>query len=32
MNNAEKFAEAASEFPEDALSEYQVYDHPLVKR
>jgi len=33
MSNADKFAELASgEFPEGALPDHQVYEHPLVKR
>jgi adenylosuccinate lyase len=30
--NAEKFLLAAATFPEDALSEHRVYEHPLVQR
>lgn len=33
MSNADKFAELASgDFPEGALPDQQVYEHPLVKR
>jgi hypothetical protein len=32
MSNAEKFAEATAEFPQGALPDEQVYEHPLVKR
>lgn len=30
--NADKFMEAASEFPADALPNHRVYEHPLVQR
>ena len=30
--NAEKFLEAAATFPEDALPDNRVYEHPLVQR
>eukprot|EP00586_Coscinodiscus_wailesii_P022541 CAMPEP_0172520752 /NCGR_PEP_ID=MMETSP1066-20121228/292180_1 /TAXON_ID=671091 /ORGANISM="Coscinodiscus wailesii, Strain CCMP2513" /LENGTH=498 /DNA_ID=CAMNT_0013303559 /DNA_START=149 /DNA_END=1645 /DNA_ORIENTATION=- len=32
MSNVEKFYEATAEFPEGALPDHQVYEHPLVKR
>eukprot|EP00538_Stauroneis_constricta_P002333 CAMPEP_0119555090 /NCGR_PEP_ID=MMETSP1352-20130426/7409_1 /TAXON_ID=265584 /ORGANISM="Stauroneis constricta, Strain CCMP1120" /LENGTH=483 /DNA_ID=CAMNT_0007601801 /DNA_START=64 /DNA_END=1512 /DNA_ORIENTATION=- len=32
MSNADKFIEAASAFPEDALPDNRVYEHPLVQR
>ena len=33
MSNAEKFSDIVeAPFPDDALAEYQVYEHPLVKR
>jgi adenylosuccinate lyase len=31
-NNADKFLEAASAFPEGALPDHQTYEHPLVQR
>ncbi|OEU20935.1 hypothetical protein FRACYDRAFT_234565 [Fragilariopsis cylindrus CCMP1102] len=31
-SNADKFLEVSSGFPEDALPDHQVYEHPLVKR
>ena len=31
-SNAEKFLEAAATFPEDALPDNRVYEHPLVQR
>jgi adenylosuccinate lyase len=31
-SNADKFLAAAAEFPEGALSDQRVYEHPLVKR
>ena len=31
-NNAEKFLQAAADFPDDALPEHRVYEHPLVQR
>jgi len=31
-SNAEKFMEVAEGFPEGALPDHQVYEHPLVKR
>lgn len=30
--NADKFLEAAAEFPDDALPGHRVYEHPLVQR
>jgi adenylosuccinate lyase len=30
--NADKFLEAAAEFPDDALVDQRVYEHPLVQR
>ena len=32
MSNAEKFLQAASALPEDALSDHRTYEHPLVQR
>jgi len=32
MSNAEKFAEVTANFPEGALADDLVYEHPLVKR
>jgi adenylosuccinate lyase len=32
MDNAKKFIEAAATFPEDALRDHRVYEHPLVQR
>jgi adenylosuccinate lyase len=32
MSNADKFLDAASTFPEDALPNQRVYEHPLVQR
>lgn len=31
-SNADKFLEVSSEFPDGALPEHQMYEHPLVKR
>ena len=31
-NNAEKFLQAAETFPDDALENHRVYEHPLVQR
>lgn len=31
-SNADKFLAAAAEFPEDALPDDKIYEHPLVKR
>ena len=31
-SNAENFMEVAEGFPEGALLDHQVYEHPLVKR
>ena len=31
-SNADKFLAAADPFPEDALPEHRVYEHPLVQR
>eukprot|EP00523_Entomoneis_sp_CCMP467_P000796 CAMPEP_0168749906 /NCGR_PEP_ID=MMETSP0724-20121128/16976_1 /TAXON_ID=265536 /ORGANISM="Amphiprora sp., Strain CCMP467" /LENGTH=499 /DNA_ID=CAMNT_0008797867 /DNA_START=52 /DNA_END=1551 /DNA_ORIENTATION=- len=30
--NADKFLEASAEFPDDALTDHRVYEHPLVQR
>ena len=32
MSNADKFLEAASVFPRDALEDHRTYEHPLVQR
>jgi len=32
MSNADKFLAAAKPFPEDALPDHRVYEHPLVQR
>ena len=32
MSNADKFLSAAESFPDDALPEHRVYEHPLVQR